>query len=74
MASKEVITSRIRANRLGYNCFLVDTRKVEGFYETMVFPVKFGRTDYGEDLDCRRYDNFEDARQGHEEIVKKWSE
>ena len=39
-------------------------------FETMVFPSK---DDMGE-LDCRRYSSEDEAKAGHEEMVKKWSE
>ena len=43
-----------------------------GDYETMVFPGdESGIRDWGE-LDFRRYDSEEEAREGHDEMVERW--
>ena len=38
-------------------------------FETMVF---FNKDDMGE-LDCKRYETWEEAESGHRKMVKKWS-
>ena len=40
-----------------------------GDFETMVFPEEGN----WQELDCRRYSTAEEAMQGHEEMVRLWS-
>ncbi len=42
-------------------------------FETMVFKCnRFGDISSGAELDSGRYDSKQEAKKGHEEMVKKW--
>ncbi len=49
----------------------VDKVKEEGIYETSVFPYEDGEPNFTNTLYAKRYDSEEEAKKGHEEVLKK---
>lgn len=73
-AESEKVTDVVRTRTKGY--VLVDTcYTIDHGYETMVFKCDSeGNVPRYDDLDCDRYDTWEDAKKGHERIRSEWAE